>query len=92
MRLLIGEAIFWIAAACCLVSQFAILRAALRAPDAPPDPQVPRPHPAWEAAWGILPALVLIGVFALTWKAMHRPDLPSSFQIVSSALRGATGR
>jgi heme/copper-type cytochrome/quinol oxidase subunit 2 len=72
MRLLLGDAIFWIAAACCLVAQVAIVRSTLipHVPG-PGSERVPRPRTIVEAVWVLLPALALIGVFALTWRAIH---------------------
>ncbi len=87
MRLLLGEAIFWIAAVCCLVAQVAIIRSALSPHDpAPGSEQVPRPRTGLEVVWTLLPALVLIGVFALTWRAMHQPAVPAAFRLSDSAI------
>ena len=87
MRLLLGEAIFWIAAVCCLVAQVAIVRSALSPHEpAPGSEQVPRPRTGVEVIWTLLPALVLIGVFALTWQAMHRPQLPAGLRLSDSAV------
>lgn len=84
MRLLLGDAIFWIAAVCCLVAQVAIVRSTLRPyQPAPENTQVPRPRTAVEVAWVLLPALALAGVFALTWQAIHEPATPAG--IVMSA-------
>ena len=87
MRLLLGEAIFWIAAVCCLVAQVAIIRSAFR----PHEPVagsalVPRPRTAVEVVWTLLPALVLIGVFMLTWRAMHQPTVPTAFRLSDSVV------
>lgn len=86
MRFLLGEAIFWIAAVCCLVAQLAIIRSAFRPHEpAPGNTLVPRPRTPVEVAWTLLPALVLIGVFVLTWRAMHRPAVPAAFRVSDSA-------
>ncbi len=87
MRLLLGEAIFWIAAVCCLVAQVAIIRSALSPHEPTPgSEQVPRPRTGIEVVWTLLPALVLIGVFALTWRAMHRPQTPAGLRVSDSAI------
>jgi heme/copper-type cytochrome/quinol oxidase subunit 2 len=89
MRLLLGEAIFWIAAVCCLVAQVAIVRSALSPHEhTPGSDQVPRPRTAVEVVWTLLPALALIGVFALTWRAMHQPVVPAAFRL-SDLIRAA---
>jgi heme/copper-type cytochrome/quinol oxidase subunit 2 len=86
MRLLFGDAIFWIAAVCCLVAQVAIVRSTLRPyTPAPENAQVPRPRTAVEVAWVLLPAVALIGVFALTWQAMHQPAEPTGVVISGNA-------
>lgn len=86
MRIVLGEAIFWVAAACCLVAQVAIIRSVLlpHAPTPGPD-QVPRPRTGTEIAWALLPALALIGVFALTWRAIHAPARPESMHVSAAA-------
>jgi heme/copper-type cytochrome/quinol oxidase subunit 2 len=87
MRPILGEAIFWVAAVCCLVAQLAIIRSAFRPHEpAPGDGLVPRPRTAVEVAWTLLPALVLIGVFVLTWRAMHQPALPAGLRVSAAAV------
>lgn len=82
MRSFLGDAIFWIAAACCLVAQVAILRSTLMPHEpGPGSAQVPRPRTAAELAWVLLPALALVGVFALTWQTMHRAPEPTGLRI-----------
>ncbi|MDE3128446.1 MAG: hypothetical protein KGL38_10600 [Gemmatimonadota bacterium] len=82
MRPVLGDAIFWIAAVCCLVAQAAIIRSTLRPHvPAPAGQQVPRPRTPVEVAWVLLPALILAGVFVLTWHAMHPPRLAPSAQL-----------
>lgn len=82
MRLLLGETIFWIAAVCCLVAQVAIVRSTMRShAPAATGQQVPRPRTTAELAWVLLPALLLAGVFALTWRAMHEAPLAPSAQV-----------
>ncbi len=82
MRQVLGDVIFWTAAVCCLVAQVAIIRSTLRPHvPAPAGRQVPRPRTAVEVAWVLLPALVLAGVFVLTWHAIHAPHLTPSTQV-----------
>jgi heme/copper-type cytochrome/quinol oxidase subunit 2 len=86
MRHLLGDAIFGIAAICCLAAQVAIVRSTLRPYTAATDGErasspVPRPRTAIELVWVLLPALVLAGVFALTWHAMHPPQPGPAIQL-----------
>ncbi|HEY5218171.1 MAG TPA: hypothetical protein VIJ16_00105 [Gemmatimonadaceae bacterium] len=82
MSLSLGEAIFWIAAACCLVAQVAILRSTLAPHEpAPGSERVPRPRTAVEFIWVLLPAIMLLGVFALTWSAMHQSRPSAELQL-----------
>ncbi len=81
MRFLLGDAIFWVAAACCLVAQAAILRSTLIPHEpGPGSERVPRPRSAAEVGWVVVPTLALIGVFALTWQTMHRSHEPSELR------------
>ena len=86
MRHLLGETIFWIAAVCCLVAQVAIVRSTMRShAPAATGQQVPRPRAGAELAWVLLPALLLAGVFALTWRAMHEAPIAPSAQVSVTA-------
>jgi len=80
----IRSALFWIAAACCVVAELAILRSLLfgsardaerrsaaagtRAPSRSPRPV--------EIAWALLPAIGLIFVLYLTWRALDARLIP----------------
>jgi heme/copper-type cytochrome/quinol oxidase subunit 2 len=88
MRLLLGDAIFWIAALFCLVAQLAILRSTMlpHAPG-PGSERVPRPRTAVEVAWVLLPALVLVAVFALTWRAIHEARVAPTAQVSRATAR-----
>jgi heme/copper-type cytochrome/quinol oxidase subunit 2 len=66
----VSDIIFWLAAACCALSQAAIVRSALRARAQRPDGSA-SPTKAIEVAWTILPALMLALVLVLTWRALH---------------------
>ncbi len=90
MRLLLGDAIFWIAAVSCLVAQVAIVRSTIMPHvPGPGSERVPRPRPGVEVAWVLLPALVLAGVFALTWRAIHEPRPAPTAQVSAAAERRA---
>ncbi|HEX6536063.1 MAG TPA: hypothetical protein VF041_15810 [Gemmatimonadaceae bacterium] len=69
-----ADLIFWLAVACCLVAQVAIVRAALKAPARGADggTEVPRPRRPIEIAWTVLPAIALALVLVATWRAIHR--------------------
>jgi heme/copper-type cytochrome/quinol oxidase subunit 2 len=64
------DVIFWAAAACCALSQAAIVRSALRARAQRPDGSASPPR-AIEVAWTIVPALVLVLVLVITWRVLH---------------------
>lgn len=82
-------AIFWSAAALCVVAQVAILRLLLGRqayPSANDTPSATRPASVpdsaanarhtgrlIEAAWGLIPALALVALFIFTWREMHAP-------------------
>jgi heme/copper-type cytochrome/quinol oxidase subunit 2 len=72
MSLSLADAIFWVAVACCLVAQLAIVRSVLvspaRVPDSPPTSIGRR---VVEIAWAVLPGVALAFVLLLTWRAMH---------------------
>jgi hypothetical protein len=75
---LLREAIFWIAAALCLVAEIAILRSMFRGshlarPDRSPsvDADVPRARPMGELIWAVLPAVGLVVVLVLTREAIR---------------------
>jgi len=73
----VARVAFWIAVACCVVAQAAIVRAAVR-PRGDGDAvagggvAVPRPSRAAELAWTLIPAAALAAVLALTWRALGR--------------------
>lgn len=69
----LADALFWVAVACCIVAQGAILRSVLRAgrSRAAAGTEVPRTRQGAEIVWAIVPALVLALVLAATWRSMH---------------------
>jgi heme/copper-type cytochrome/quinol oxidase subunit 2 len=89
----IRTALFWIAAACCVFAEVAILRSLLfgRARDAERQNasaarggRTSRPA---ELAWAILPAIGLLFVLYLTWRAVERPSAsPSDFSRVGATI------
>lgn len=65
-------AIFWVAAAGCVVAQFFILRAVWKvAPISSEAHTVPAPRRGVEIFWAILPALLMLGAFIGAWRMMH---------------------
>ena len=85
--------LFWLAAACCIVAEFAILRSVLfgRArtgaeTSAASATHVARTSRPAEIAWALLPAVGLLFVLYLTWRAV---DAPTSAEPTSSRI-GAT--
>lgn len=83
-RVTIRIVLFWIAAACCVVAELAILRSLLFGRAARPDRlegrpvTAPTPKRATEVAWAILPAVGLLLVLYLTWRAVDAPLTPSA--------------
>jgi heme/copper-type cytochrome/quinol oxidase subunit 2 len=73
MNPLIATALFWVAAAFCLVAQLALVWSAIRAPmPGSAEAAVKMPRRTTEIAWTVLPALALAVVLVFTWRAMHR--------------------
>lgn len=75
------EATFWVAAVACAVAQVAIVRSVFvaRAPLGAAD-EAPRsshgvpmaaPRRAAEVVWAVVPALALVAVLVLTWRAVR---------------------
>ena len=76
--LFLREAIFWVAAALCVIAEIAILRSMLRGsrtatPDrsGAVDAEVPRGRPASELIWAVLPAVGLVAILILTRGAIR---------------------
>lgn len=76
MSLLIADAVFWIAVACCVLAQLAIVHSVVvspaRAADREPASATRR---VAEIAWAILPGIALAVVFVFTWRAIHAAHL-----------------
>jgi heme/copper-type cytochrome/quinol oxidase subunit 2 len=75
----IADAIFWIAVACCVIAQLAIIRSAVVSPARPSGSHAPTSagRRAAEIAWAVLPGVALVVLFFYTWNAIH----PSTVQI-----------
>ena len=77
--------LFWAAAVCCVLAELAILRSLLfgRARAAEQSAAGPLSHatrtrrPA-EIAWAVLPAVGLLFVLYLTWRAVDVPAAPAA--------------
>ena len=78
------SALFWLAAACCVFAEVAILRSLLfgRARAAEQNTsesdRVGRTTRPAELAWALLPAAGLLFVLYLTWRAVDAPSAPPS--------------
>ncbi|HEX6048228.1 MAG TPA: hypothetical protein VFZ21_03135 [Gemmatimonadaceae bacterium] len=77
-------ALFWIAAACCVVAELAILKSLLfgraaRAARLEDQLVTARaPNRTIEIAWAVIPAAGLLLVLYLTWRAVDAPLTPSA--------------
>lgn len=77
----IRTALFWVAAAICVVAELAILRSVLvgRASaggaESGRDPHTRR---SIEIAWAVIPAVALIFILYLTWRAVDAPRRPAA--------------
>jgi len=69
----VADAIFWIAVACCVIAQLAIIRSAIVSPARPADSHAPTStgRRAAEIAWAVLPGIALVVLFFYTWNAIH---------------------
>ncbi len=69
----LADAIFWISAALCVVAEASIVRSALVVRTATAaGASLPPVRRATEVVWSVVPALALVVVLALTWRAIHR--------------------
>ena len=74
----VPDAIFWIAVVICAVAQGAIVRSVLgthvgATADTSSGSSLPKPRPAIEIAWVVVPALALALVLGFTWRTMRTP-------------------
>jgi heme/copper-type cytochrome/quinol oxidase subunit 2 len=90
----VRSVLFWAAAACCVLAELAILRSLLfgRARDAEQQhaeqaARVLRTTRSAEIAWALLPAVGLLFVLYLTWRAVDQPTaLPSATSRVGATI------
>lgn len=80
----LAAAIFWVAVACCVVAQAAILRTAFARATA-----LPAARRVAEAAWALLPALALAAVLVATWRRVSDRPAPGQSAAQSPALGAA---
>ena len=82
MPLVLLDAIFWVAVACCAVAQIFIVRAVLRvvrppsahtadAASSPVPLSMPVPRQSLEIVWAVLPAGLVVVAFVAAWGKMH---------------------
>lgn len=73
MSILIADAIFWVAVACCTVAQLAIFRSILVTPATASAGSSSTRRRTAEIAWAVLPGVALGVVLFYTWAAIHAP-------------------
>ena len=76
MRLSFADGLFWSSVACCAIAQLFILRSvsgggAGRPASDPGGPGVPQPRGVLEMFWAVVPAIALVALLVVTWRAMH---------------------
>jgi heme/copper-type cytochrome/quinol oxidase subunit 2 len=82
----LADAIFWVAVACCIIAQLAIVHSVVISPARVPGSQPTSPtRRVAEIAWAVLPGVALAVVLVFTWRAMH--PVVSAGQSVVSAFR-----
>ena len=70
----LAEAIFWVAALACGAAELAILRFTFAARRTEKSELVPVASRGGEAAWAIIPAIVLACLFVVTWQRIEARD------------------
>ena len=92
----IRSVVFWVAAACCVVAELAILRSLLfgraraaEARDSMGGARAAHASRSADIAWAILPAIGLALVLYLTWRAVDAPRDPSASATHSGVAAGA---
>lgn len=84
-------ALFWVAVGICALAQMALLHSFFLGASRP-SRESTATFRATETTWAIVPALVLVVLLALTWRAMH-PAIGRQWQMIvpesSPALPGA---
>ena len=67
----LAEAIFWIAAAACVIGELMILRSSFSAPRNNGTAIAPTATRGLELAWAVIPAVVLGIMLMATWRAVE---------------------
>jgi heme/copper-type cytochrome/quinol oxidase subunit 2 len=70
----LADALFWIAAAACVVAEIAILRSTYAARRVVRSDLVPAASRGGEITWAIIPALMLVFLLAATWRRIEARD------------------
>ena len=96
MPLPLAEAIFWVAAVCCVVAQYFILRGTAAASSAAParsaSATAEPSRRTTEIVWAVLLAVGLALVLGATWRALHQPpELRVGPVLESTAAAGPQG-
>ena len=85
----LADTIFWVAVACCVVAQAAIIHSVVISPSQSRAADAASPASSarrvGEVAWAVLPGLALGAVLFFTWRAMHAPATVAAF--VREAMR-----
>jgi heme/copper-type cytochrome/quinol oxidase subunit 2 len=72
MSFSLADTIFWVAVACCVIAQLAIVHSVVispaRVPGSQPTTMLRR---VAELAWAVIPGVALGFVLVFTWRAMH---------------------
>jgi hypothetical protein len=68
----LADAIFWSAVVLCAVAQLALLHSFFLGASRPPRGAAGS-FRATETLWAVMPAVVLVALLAVTWRAMHAP-------------------
>ena len=89
-----ANVVFWVAVACCVVAQAALLRSVftvrpLERPTSAVGPLAPV-RQGMEVFWAVVPAVALAGLLWLTWREMHpvtavQPAAAAPAEVIASA-------
>ena len=84
----LADAIFWSAVLLCAVAQLALLRSFFLGASRPAR-DAAAGFRATETLWAVVPAVVLVALLAMTWRAMHAPPTMEWQPGVAAAAEGA---
>jgi len=77
--------LFWVATFCCIIAELFILRSVLfgrarmaEQHNASDGPRIARASRSAEIAWAVLPAVGLLVILYLTWRAVETPRGPQT--------------